>query len=174
MASLAEKTDAEINQWIANHEKNGATNTPLYQELLEERARRSQGEGRLSIDTSLELLIQAATEQRCVTYGDLAKASGVDWSRARHKMSGANGHLDQLLDVCHTRHLPMLPAICVNESGRQTGELEPAALSGFAAGARRTGHAVIDETNFHREARDECWQWGRERAASMITGGVTP
>jgi hypothetical protein len=166
MSSLSDKTDAEIDQWIFNHEKKGATDQKLYFELLEERARRSQGKGHLNIDKSLELLMQAATEQRCVTYGDLAKASGVDWSHARHRMSGANGHLDRLLDVCHARGLPMLPAICVNESGRQTGELEATALSGFAAGARRVGFPVADELSFHHEARDECWRWGKARAGS--------
>jgi len=33
----------------------------------------------------------------------------------------------------------MLAAICVNESGRETGELELTALKGLALGARRLG-----------------------------------
>ncbi|MBZ9857895.1 hypothetical protein LB566_29360 [Mesorhizobium sp. CA13] len=164
MANLSEKKDAEIDQWIRNHEQKRATGAPLYLQLLEERARRSQGKGHLSIDKSLELLSQAAIEQRCVTYGDLAKASNVEWSQARHRMSGANGHLDRLLDVCHVRNLPMLPAICVNESGRDTGELEASALEGFAAGARRLGFAVADALSFHHQTRDACWQWGRDQS----------
>lgn len=163
MASLTDKTDAQIDQWIRNHEDKGVTNSQLYLDLLEERARRSQGKSHLEIDKSLELLKQAAAEQRCVTYGDLAKASNVEWSKARHKMNGANGHLDRLLDVCHVRKLPMLPAICVNESGRESGELEPAALRGFTSGARRLGHTVADDLAFHRKQRDECWRWGQER-----------
>jgi hypothetical protein len=161
--NLTEKTDGEIDQWIHNHEQKAATRAPLYLELLEERARRSQGKGHLNIDKSLELLTQAAIEQRCVTYGDLAKASNIEWSLARHRMNGANGHLDRLLDVCHVRGMPMLPAICVNESGRGTGELEPTALRGFATGARRLGFHFADELAFHRHAREECWHWGRER-----------
>ncbi|RWN25284.1 hypothetical protein [Mesorhizobium sp.] len=164
MTNLTEKTDTEIDQWIRNHEQKGATSAPLYLQLLEERARRSQEKGHLNIDMSLELLAQAAIEQRCVTYGDLAKASKVGWSQARHRMSGANGHLDRLLDVCHARGLPMLPAICVNESGRDNGELEASALGGFAAGARRLGVAVAEERSFHRQARDACWHWGREQS----------
>jgi hypothetical protein len=77
-------------------------------------------------------------------------------------MNGANGHLDRLLDVCHARHLPLLPAICVNESGRQTGELEPSALRGFCTGARRIGYVFVDELMFHHQQRDQCWRWGRE------------
>lgn len=167
MASLSEKKDIEIDQWIRNHEQQGATSAPLYLQLLDERARRSQGKSHLRIDMSLELLSQAAIEQRCVTYGDLAKASNIEWSQARHRMSGANGHLDRLLDVCHVRKLPMLPAICVNESGRVTGELEASALEGFVAGARRLGFVVADALSFHHQARDACWQWGRDQ---MLTG----
>jgi hypothetical protein len=159
---FAGKTDDEIDSWIHNHERKGETRAPLYLELLEERARRGQKAGRLEIDKSLALLIEAAREQRYVTYGDLARASDVEWSRARHQMNGANGHLDRLLDVCHARGLPMLAAICVNESGRRTGELEPAALKGFVTGARRLGLDVRDDTAFHRQACEECWHWGRQ------------
>ena len=163
MVDLTSKSNAEIDQWIHNHEQKSATKVPLYLELLEERARRTKQIGHLDIDKSLQLLIQAAVEQRCVTYGDLAKASNVEWTRARHKMNGANGHLDRLLDVCHVRGLPMLPAICVNESGRKTGDLETMALKGFALGARRLGFRFPDALAFHHQAREECWRWGREQ-----------
>ena len=163
MVHLIEKTDAEIDQWIYNHERKAETRAPLYLELLEERVRRTQRKGHLSIDKSLELLTQAAIEQRCVTYGDLAKASNIEWIQARHRMNGVNGHLDRLLDVCHARGMPMLPAICVNESGRATGELEPSALRGFVTGARRLGFLLSDELAFHHQAREECWRWGQER-----------
>lgn len=158
---LAEKTDNQIDQWIHNHERKGATGEPLYLELLEERARRSKQKGLLDVNKSLELLTQAAIEQRYVTYGDLAKANNVEWSRARHRMNGMNGHLDRLLDVCHARGLPLLPAICVNGSGRTSGELEPAALGGFSTGARRIGFVFDDASAFHRQMRENCFQWGR-------------
>jgi len=160
--NLTEKKDAEIDQWIHNHEQKGATKEPLYLALLEERARRSQREGHLDVNKSLGLLTQAAKEQRYVTYGDLAKASNVEWSQARHRMNGTNGHLDRLIDVCHARGLPLLPAICVNESGRNSGVLEPTALRGFAAGARRVGFVFHDELDFHRQESEGCFRWGRE------------
>ena len=160
---LSTRTDQQLGNLINNHEAKGATGLPFYRGLLEERARRSQAKSLLNVERSLQLLRRAAIEQRCVTYGDLAKASNVEWSQARHRMSGANGHLDRLLDVCHARGLPMLPALCVNQSGLQAGELEESALSGFAAGARRLGFAVTDGLSFHRQCRDECWKWGREQ-----------
>ncbi len=160
MVDLSSKSDAEVGQWIANHETKGATAEPLYLALLEERARRAQAKNNLDPDKSLACLIGAAREQVCTTYGALAAASGVEWSKARRAMSGAGGHLDRLLDVCHARGLPMLTALCVNQGGVKSGELEPDALKGFCAGARRLGFTVADEVAFHHEQRDACWQWG--------------
>ncbi len=164
MTDLSAKTDKEIENFIRNHEQKGATSLPFYHDLLEERARRSQAKHKLDIDKSLALLRQAAIEQRCVTYGDLAKASGVAWSQAHRRISGANGHLDRLLDVCHARGLPLLTALCVNQGGLKTGELEEYSLAGFAAGARRLGIPVVDELAFHHECRDASWTWGRDQS----------
>ncbi|MCP6536251.1 hypothetical protein NL488_27455, partial [Klebsiella pneumoniae] len=88
--------------WIINHEKTaGGTARPLYRELLEERVRRVQLKQTLSLEKSLECLKGAARRGVCITYGDLAGASSVEWSQARHQLNGANGHLDRLLDLCH-------------------------------------------------------------------------
>ena len=160
MIDLSSKSDAEVGQWIANHEAKAATAAPLYFALLEERARRTQAKTNLDADKSLTCLIGAAREQVCTTYGSLASASGVEWPKARRAMSGTGGHLDRLLDICHARRLPMLTALCVNQGGVKSGELEPSALKGFCAGARRLGLSVVDEVAFHHEQRDACWQWG--------------
>ncbi|MGW8281473.1 hypothetical protein ACWGK7_18505 (plasmid) [Sphingomonas aurantiaca] len=162
------KTDAEIGNWIRNHETAGKTSAPLYLELLEERARRSQSGHRLDFGRSLEHLERAARERTCTSYGALAAASGVEWSKARHQMNGPNGHLDRLLDICHARGLPMLTAICVNQSNVANGELAEEALSGFVAGARRLGIAVDDPVEFHHRCRDEAWNWG----ARKVCGGA--
>lgn len=169
MVDLSAKSDAEVAQWIVNHEANAATAAPLYLALLEERARRAQAKNNLDPERSLHCLIGAAREQVCTTYGALAAASGVEWSKARRAMSGAGGHLDRLLDVCHARGLPMLTALCVNQGGVKSGELEPAALKGFCAGARRLGFSVLDETTFHQEQRDACWRWGLTHRAQSVT-----
>jgi hypothetical protein len=76
-------------------------------------------------------------------------------------MNGAEGHLDGLLDICHAKGLPMLPAICVNKTNLETGELDPSALLGFAEGARRLGHSFFDAHASHRARQEECWTWGR-------------
>lgn len=164
MVDLSTKTDREIDSWIRNHENERATKAPLYLQLLEERVRRAQLRHRLDFDKSLDLLKRAAIEQRCTTYGELAAASGVEWSKARHQMNGANGHLDRLLDICHARGLPLLTAICVNQGKVKDGELGEDALAGFVTGAQRLGLGTGDPRAFHHKTRDECWQWGREQA----------
>ncbi len=167
MTDFSTKSDKEIDQWIHNFEVNSETGQPFYHELLEERVRRGQTRKHsLNIEKSLEVLMQAAIEQRCLTYGDIAKASNVEWKQARRSMSGKNGHLDNLLDICHARGLPLLTAICVNKSGLESGELEETALEGFVAGAQRIGMSVTDKLAFHHNSRDECWKWGAQQAKS--------
>lgn len=160
MIDLTTKTDAQIDNLIRNHEEKDARDRPLYPVLLEERARRAQARSSLNFEKSLDLLRRAAIERRCVSYGDLAQASDVPWSEARHKMNGARGHLDLLLDICHATGLPLLSAICVNKGNLASGELDPSALAGFVQGARRLGFKVTDELAFHHACRDACWKWG--------------
>ena len=153
MSDFAAKTDAEINNWISNYERNGRTSDEFYHSLLEERARRQSKV--LKIEKSLALLIETARRGRgtFTTYGELAEASSIPWSRARHSMNGPKGHLDNLLDVCHARKLPLLTALCVNQQGVSDGMLEPTALTGFTNGARRLGYLITDEIAFLKNAR---------------------
>ncbi|MGG6898162.1 hypothetical protein [Rhizobium sp. BR 315] len=161
MTDFADKSDKDIDQWISNHEKHAKIDVTLYFELLEELARRAQAKGGLYLEKSLSALKQAAIAGICISYGDLANASGVEWSKARQQMNGKNGHLDRLLELCHARRSPLLTAICVNQKNVEQGELEAAALSGFAEGARRIGRKVTDERAFHHACRAECWAWGQ-------------
>lgn len=157
---LRGKKDSEIETWIRNYENAGRTSESLYLELLEERARRAQLKQKLDFGRSLEHLKRAAVNRTCTSYGELAKASGVDWSVARHQMNGPNGHLDRLLDICHARGLPLLTAICVNQGNITDGELGEDALADFVAGARRLRLEVTDPVQFHHQSREECWEWG--------------
>lgn len=168
VSRFASKSDFQIDTWIANHEEKGRTTDPLYAELLEERARRAQLKQKLNMERSLEHLKRAAIEQRFTTYGDLAKASGVEWSRARHQMNGSHGHLDRLLELCFVRKLPLLTAICVNQGGLAEGTLGSEALAGFVAAARRIGRTVTDEMAFHQRCKEECFEWGRRQATVHV------
>ncbi|NKK29593.1 hypothetical protein [Rhizobium leguminosarum] len=163
MTDFSSKNDGQIDQWIANFEARKETGATLYYELLEERAKRAQKRHSLDIEKSLSALKRAAIDGICITYGDLAKTSGVEWNKARHQMNGRHGHLDRLLEICHARGLPLLTAICVNKGGLEDGELEGNALAGFTEGARRIGRSVADERAFHHVSKDECWAWGKQQ-----------
>jgi hypothetical protein len=145
---------------------------PLFRALLEERARRASK--LLSLDKSIECLGRAAKDGRYVTYGDLAKASGVPWDKAHHKMNGAGGHLDRLLDVCYARGLPLLTAICVNKEGRNAGMLEPGALKGFIKGATRLGFAVEDPKAFLKDQQERVFAWARDPTDQNPSGNQSP
>jgi hypothetical protein len=162
MTQLSNKSDREISNWIKNHEDQRQTESDLYRALLLERARRSQASQKMSFENSLARLKDAARDQKCISYGDLAAASGVEWSQARHQMNGPNGHLDRILEICHATHLPLLTAICVNQQNLAIGELGKEALAGFVTGAQRLGLNVSDPLAFHHSCRDECWEWGKQ------------
>jgi hypothetical protein len=164
--TLAGLTEKQIETWIGNHEKKGATDTEFFRLLLEERARR-QSSG-LKTEVSLRHLMEMARAEKFTTYGDLARANCVAWNIARYAMNGPRGHLDRILDVCHARGLPLLTSLCVNKGGIEEGELSEDALKGFSMGARRLGYVVVDEQAFLRRCQDECFQWGRQSANASV------
>lgn len=159
MTTLDDRTDAEIETWIVNHERAGATDRPLYHALLEERARRAKGS--LSIETSLRHLTEAARSGRFTTYGELARASGMEWKPARHLMNGPKGHLDRVSEICFARRMPLLTALCVNQEGVADGSLSPEALKGFINCARRLGYAMTDPAQFLKTQQQDRFAWGR-------------
>lgn len=148
------KSDGEIKTWIANHQRLGVTDTPLFRALVEERARRF-GRG-LTIEASLAHLIAAAKARKLATSRSVAEANGVSWNKARLAMSGEGRYLDQLLDICHARGLPLLPSLCVRPRDEDVGD---AALNGFVNGVRRLGYEVADPEAFLRQCQEECFAW---------------
>jgi hypothetical protein len=152
-------SDEQLKTSIENHERRGETTSLRYKELVEEKARRFGKE--LRVDISIAHLTEAAKNHHFTTYGALAEANGVPWSRARRRMDGANGHLDNLLSVCHARGLPLLTALCVNKEGLQTGELSDIALAGFIKAAQRLGYTITDHAKFLKECQDlSCCRFG--------------
>jgi len=157
---FSSKSNDDINTWIANHEAKGATDASLYKELLEERARRKSQT--LNVENSLAHLMEVARKGKFTTYGALAEANGIPWQKARYHMSGAGGHLDQVLDVCHARGLPLFPAICVNQQGVETGKLEESAMRGFIKGIKRMGLYAPDREAYLAKCQQECFEWGKK------------
>ena len=162
MRDPSDLSDRELDQIIANHEAKGATGQDLYGHLIAERDQR-RGAG-LSMDTSLELLIQAAREGRFVAYGELAAASNVPWSKARRQMNGPSGHLQNILAVCAARGWPLLSAIVTDRNNLDSGAFATSALEGFARGARQVGYAVVDDQVFLEEQQRATFRWAQARS----------
>lgn len=157
------KSDAEIESWARKYEEARKTSDPDFALILAERTLRRQKKQKLSFEHSLNHLKACAKAGTFTSYGELAKASKVEWSQARHQMNGPRGHLDTLLDICHTAGLPLLTAICVNQENLGTGKLGKDALSGFADGAKRLGISFNDPEEFQAKCASECFEWGRHQ-----------
>ncbi len=154
---FASKSDDEIDNWIRNHEDKGQTQTDLYRALIEERNRR-HGHG-LTIKKSMAVLVAAAKRRQFVSYGELAEANGVSWTKARYRMNGKHGHLDDLLAHCHSKGLPLLTAIVVQKGKLATGEMDQFTLDGFVEGVQRIGVLVTDATTFLETSQRECFDF---------------
>jgi len=161
MATLETKSDADIDQWITNHERAGKTRAPLFQELIVERNR---GHGRgLDITTSIAAMTKSARENRYISYGDLAASNGLTWTKARPLMNGSHGHLDDLLAYCHSHEMPLLTAIVVGKNHLDTGDMDKDTIEGFVAGIRRLGVSVADPVEFLKQCQSDCFEWAAKQ-----------
>jgi hypothetical protein len=157
MVDFSTKTDDEIDSWIANHERHKKTDSDLYRSLILERDRRF-GRG-LNINVSMHAMIDAAKAGRFISYGGLAEANGIAWSKARHLMNGKHGHLDNLLAHCNAQGFPLFTAIVVQKGKLSTGEMDDFTLAGFVEGAQRIGRDVTDAKSFLKQCQKECFSW---------------
>jgi hypothetical protein len=152
----AELTIQQLKNVIENHRKKGATTAPTYLEALRELEIRTGGG--LDFDKSFAIIREAARAGRCISYKDLADASGASWSKVHYEVGG---HLWRLVEYAHRMGWPMLSAIVVNKPNIATGKMDPATLKGFVTAARALGHAVTDEEGFLRKQQAAVFAWGQ-------------
>jgi hypothetical protein len=154
---LTSKSDSEIDTWISNHERLKKTDSDLYRTLIVEKGRR-HGRG-LSIEVSMRAMMQAAKNGKFISYGELAEANGIAWTKARHLMNGKHGHLDNLLAYCQSNGLPLFTAIVVQKAKLDSGDMDDFTLAGFVEGAERIGRPVVDVRDFLQRCQEECFAW---------------
>lgn len=157
MIDVTKLDDQGLKNLMENHRRLRATNEPAYGAASREwNARHGGG---LDLETSLGYLRQAARERRFVSYGDLAEANGATWDKVRYPM---NAHLWALVEHAHHHGWPMLSAMVVNKSHRETGEMEPETLAGFVAAAEALRYEVVDPKLFLKQQQELCFAWGQE------------
>jgi hypothetical protein len=93
----------------------------------------------------------------------LEAASGVEWTKARHRMNNAHGHLQDILNYCYARRWPLLTAIIVQKGKVLTGDMDEFTLRGFCDGCRELGLDVgPDENEYLRRCQNECFLWAQK------------
>jgi hypothetical protein len=162
MAIIEALPTDQLNNLVANHRRQRATNTPLYLDALRELEKR-KGKG-LDFDRSLSIILQAAREGRFLSYKELADFSRVDWGQAHRAIPG---HLWKLVEYSHLRHGILLSAIVVNKPNIATGKLEPQALRGFIEAARLLDYPIIDEQTSLREQQARLFEWAERHPAAI-------
>jgi hypothetical protein len=110
----------------------------------------------LDITKTYAAILEAARRRRFVSYGALAKASGVPWARARHPLFQ---QLGRLVKIGHDRGWPLLSAIVVNDGDVDTGALRDTTLQGFLAAARSVGLDVADPKALVKEQQRKLFDW---------------
>ncbi len=115
-------------------------------------------EPRLDLEKSYSAIRHAAQHEMCVSYGDLAAASGVAWNKARLPMPR---HLEKLVIIANERGWPILSAIVVNKNDVGTGKLDGSAREGLLAAARLIGLKVDDPEGFVEEQQKKVFEWAK-------------
>jgi hypothetical protein len=154
MSLFGKFNDKQIKTLIVNYRNAGKTAESYYHALLEENSRRT-GNG-LDFEKTLEAVKQAASEERYLSYLELAERSGCTWNKVRH---GIPRHLQALLEYCHDRGLPLLSAIVVNKHNASTGKLDEDALNGFVKGVEEIGLKVSDPEAFLKAEQQKIFAW---------------
>lgn len=156
---LTAKTDQELTNLIDNHQRKNVLRAPLYLEALAERERRRKNG--LEFDKSRKIILQAAREGRCVSYKQLADASGAEWNKVHYAM---NEHLWALVSWAHGHGYPMLSAIVVNQENVENKEMKPETLKGFVTAAQQLHRTDIgtDHEAFLRAEQERVFEFARE------------
>lgn len=162
MRDVSEFSLEELRAFIANYERLGRTKEPYYDQLLAELQARETKE--LDLDRSMKAIMGAARERRYISYGEVARANGLDWSYALNRQMPK--HLDLIIAKSHAKGLPLITAIVVNQNHLDSGNLEAASLRGFISGAKRLGYVVQDDERFLRDHQNRTFELATDGGAA--------
>jgi 5-methylcytosine-specific restriction protein B len=110
----------------------------------------------LVLRKTYKAIIEAARDERYISYGALAKANGAPWQKVRYQM---NTHLGELVRVAASRGWPMPSAIVVNQNNLESGTLDGSARDGLIAAAKENGFTIEDPAAFVEEQQRQLFAW---------------
>lgn len=161
------KTLSELRTMVENGERAGKTGHPTFLAAVAELDRRVAGaDGRLSLERTREAIRAAALEDRCLSYGDVARASGIAWSmKTRSQM---RDHLTELCARADRERLPLLSAVVVRAEDVREGVLCGEALQGFIALAVRLGFDADGtpekQSRFVKAEQQKVFAWAKRES----------
>lgn len=163
MRNLADMSIEELRNMEANYVRLGKTGDLQYQKILQEIQVRNTTS--LNLDRSISAILAAARRGDFITYGDVAKANGIEWSFAMNRLMPK--HLDTILAKVDANGWPLITAIVVNKNNVGTGRLDEASLKGFISGAQRLGYDVGDQDReiFLRDQQHETFSFARNQVS---------
>lgn len=123
----------------------------------------------LNLETTYTAILKAARQKRFISYGDIAKANGMDWNDAYRKI---NAHLGELVGICATNDWPIITAIVVNKNDVETGVLEGGPLDGFISAAEELGYYVENPETFLKEQQTAVFEWAETASDFLIRSDV--
>ena len=112
----------------------------------------------LDLKKTYRAILDAARDQRFISYGDLANANDAEWNKVRYKM---NLHLGQLVEFAVANDWPLLSAIVVNKKDTKNGDLKGKALKGFIDFAKKLDFDIGDQTSFVKQQQQEIFKWAQ-------------
>ena len=121
--------------------------------------------GKLDVERSTSAIMQAARNGQFLSYSDVAKANGLEWSFALNR--NINKHLDEVLKKADGAGLPLITAIVVNKPNLKTGRLKGRALKGFIDCALRLDYEVDDPSSFLADQQRETFAIARTYEAGQ-------
>lgn len=118
----------------------------------------------LNLNSTYQAIIAAAKDLKFITYGDIAKAQNLEWSKVRYAM---NSHLETLLGISAGNGWPLLTAIVVNQGAVQSGSMADSAMEGFIAAAKRYGRVAESPADFVRTEQEATFKWAQSAPESL-------
>ena len=119
----------------------------------------------LDLKTTYRAILDAARNERFISYSELAEANNVGWQRVRYKIPN---HLYNLVKIAAALDWPIPSAIVVSKDNLDTGVFEESALRGFIGAATESGYEIGDPHTFIKNQQQAVFGWAHTAPDELI------
>jgi len=126
-------------------------------------------EQELDLQTTYRAILKAARSHKYISYGELARANGVKWNRARFPI---NKQLGQLMELAAKQGWPIPSSIVVSKQNIDEGKLEGSDKEGFVKAAKDLGFNVQIPDKFIEEQQQKMFDWALDAPDFLPANGA--